>query len=253
MARTKNTLRHFSPDWSRSRAAEDEADRSAKQARLSNLSFTRTIEVLVGETRTKFSVHHSIISARSPFFDAALKKWKTAGVPITLSDDEPDLFDAYLESLYAGKITPHWNEVEDDFVETRRLIKLYILADKLGDLTSANPVIDRLMHYLYQWVPDLEDVLEEWHSTPPNSPLRLLLVDAFAMNTRSQNLARQLRKKECPEDFDVAINERLAGLEKVTAFRGTEYEYLFAKGAKCACHQHDEMHAHCEGGEVGDD
>jgi len=204
---------------------------------MNSLRFTQTIEVIVGENKTSFFVHPRIIAPKSPFFDAALKRWKTAGEPITLSDDEPDVFDGYLKLLYVGNFTTRWDEAEDHAVELRFLFKLCILADKLGDLASADLVIDRITRYLYACVPDVEDILPAWRSTVPESRLRRLLVDAFVLNLKPWALSEQLEKEDIPQDFAVAVAQKLAAVVKYHAGDGENGEAphraFFAMRHKC--------------------
>jgi len=147
-----------------------------------SISFSKTIEVLVGKAQVKFTIHPDLICARSPFFDAAMKRWYTEGEPVTLKHDEPDLFNYYLQSVYADEAAPLAGGTYDTEEEMKRaeekevkgLLKLYIFADRISDLTCANAAIDRLMKLTmgYRGVRiAVEDLLEVWRLTPPTSPL----------------------------------------------------------------------------------
>ncbi|KAK0272965.1 hypothetical protein LTR35_012636 [Friedmanniomyces endolithicus] len=196
---------HSSKMQSSKRPADVETQRPAKQAKMSRFTFTQTVEVIVGDAETKFFVHLSIIMERSPFFDAALTRWKKAGEPTTLADDEPEIFDYYLSLLYAGSYQSHRAGIHDGDVDIASLLKVYILADKVGDLTNANQVIDRLYRILWESVPTLHKVVPAWRSTPPGSPLRRLLVDAFTSRADPEALSKQLEHASIPKDLVVAI------------------------------------------------
>ncbi|KAK0258045.1 hypothetical protein LTR91_005770 [Friedmanniomyces endolithicus] len=258
MAEPTDFASDSSEDISEERAVEEEKDLLATQARMNSLSYTQTIEVIVGEAKTRFFVHPSVIASKSPFFDAALTRWKSAGQPITLADDEPTLFDAYLASLYAGNIKPRWDLVEDQGVEVRRLYKLYTLTDKLGDLTSANMVIDRIQRYMWRGSPNLEDAIPAWLSTPTESPLRRLIADTFALKTLPRPLTEQLKEVEVPQDLAVLIAFRLAcRVDILEEPRASKAKYadradraLVASekkdSDKCLYHQHAGLHPKCE-------
>ncbi|KAK0932298.1 hypothetical protein LTR29_016132 [Friedmanniomyces endolithicus] len=240
------------------RAAEEAADSSAEQASLSKSIFTQSLEVVVGETKTKFFVHSRIITQRSPFFDAALKRWKTAGEPVTLSDDEPATFDAYLEFLYFGRITS-LDAVKDHDARTRFLLKLYILTDKLGDLRSANSTIDQLADILWNSVPDLTEVLPAWSSTPSGSPLRVLLIDTLPMFSDPRELMERVEDDDVPKDLAVALARRLGafvgiimavGSPEISA-KNPAFSKLVPMGDHCKYHQHDASHPRCKGASHG--
>ncbi|KAK0870434.1 hypothetical protein LTS02_002463 [Friedmanniomyces endolithicus] len=244
---------HSSEKQSSKRPAHEKTERPTKQARMSSLTFTQTVEVIVCDTKTKFFIHPSIIAARSPFFDAAVTRWKKAGEPITLADDDPEIFDYDLSLLYAGSFQSLRAEVDDDDVDIASLFKLYILADKLGDLTNANGVIDRLYGVLWESVPTLHKVLPAWRSTPPGSPLRRLLVDAFTRQADPEALSKQLEHASIPKDLVVAIAQRAVGIAglfvKYSGCRGETAEEAFGKffavDDECRYHQHDDLHSYC--------
>ena len=53
------------------------------------LSFTDTIEVLVGKEQRAFLLHKDIISERAPFFEAACsERWLDGSKPVLMPDDD---------------------------------------------------------------------------------------------------------------------------------------------------------------------
>ncbi|KAK4901530.1 hypothetical protein LTR27_001302 [Elasticomyces elasticus] len=194
MARTKQTSRGLT---GRKRSAPYPKDRPMKRLKV---SFTETIEVHVGQAKTKMYIHPSMISSLSPFFDAALKRWKENGEPIII-DDESALFTAYLECLYAQSVTIIEEEEPRD--EVARQLKLYIFADKMGDLTTANTVIDRIAFVLFSYYSlVLEDLLETWESTPPTSPLRRLTSMPLRWRRVPMTSTKNSSRKPAPRTWD---------------------------------------------------
>ena len=119
-------------------------------------------------------VHTSIICARSPFFKAACERWSKGAKPLDLLEDDAKTFDAYLQYVYADKA-----QEEQDSLDLGLQTRVCILADKLGDLRSANKAIDDIVRLSDEWAmaPDYTIASHAWTSTPENSPLRRLLVD----------------------------------------------------------------------------
>ena len=53
------------------------------------LSFTDTIEVLVGEEKRSFLIHKDIVSSPAPFFEAACsERWLDKSGTVALPDDD---------------------------------------------------------------------------------------------------------------------------------------------------------------------
>lgn len=88
-------------------------------------------------------MHKDIISRRSPFFKAACaERWAPGGPrkDIELPEDKSSVFASYLQCVYQDVVIP--GNANHDFCE---LVELYAMADKLGDLKSANLVVDKIM------------------------------------------------------------------------------------------------------------
>lgn len=103
----------------------------------------------MGPKEQCFMVHKNIICRRSRFFEAACaKKWTKPDKKIRLPEDEPDAFAVYLECVYNQPQIVENEDQQDDEVTSAEwavLFRTYILADKYGDLPSANNMIDRIM------------------------------------------------------------------------------------------------------------
>ncbi|KAF2660741.1 hypothetical protein K491DRAFT_774638 [Lophiostoma macrostomum CBS 122681] len=167
------------------------------------------VEITVGsEKKESFCVHKNLICERSAFFANALKpEWvKANGKKIELQDDDPEIFSLYLQLLYTDKLPVKGRETpkssdnlkkssdreHDDFwrskdAECIQICQLYILADKLQDVTSKNTVVDAIIELL-QEIEVLEDadlgpfldfdvINRVYDGTPESSPLRRLMTD----------------------------------------------------------------------------
>ncbi|KAF2470311.1 uncharacterized protein BDR25DRAFT_171249, partial [Lindgomyces ingoldianus] len=104
------------------------------------------IAVLVGQgdDQRSFDVHESLITSRSRFFCNAMNgKWKEAEErTVALLEDDPIVFELYLQCLYAG----HANLDEDIEIGDQYVLwgRLFVLAEKLRDLESKNIIVDAL-------------------------------------------------------------------------------------------------------------
>ena len=129
---------------------------------------------------------------------------------------------------------------------SKALIKLYLLADKLQDLATANMVIDELMDFVAKaaQIPRYAPTSLAYNSTAGNNPLRALLRDywVYQMPTDGADL---LKANNFPKDFlrDVAAEFMLLRLGKAT----TQDCKRDKCSEKCLYHQHDDEHPQCGG------
>jgi hypothetical protein len=86
-----------------------------------------------------------LICASSAFFKAALgHDWKEAGQrSVQLEDDEPKIFQVYLNWLYCREFP--YDDEEKSTLVYGRLLKGYVLADKLQDGDFADAVLDEII------------------------------------------------------------------------------------------------------------
>ena len=166
--------------------------------------FTTVATVIVGdgERKRSFTVHTSIVTARSTFFTAALaERWSTPNSNIELTEDDPDIFDLYLRCTYTndavsfadGPMSHTSDEKEVDRV-LLLLVQMYILADKLGDCASANLVVDAFIDLLFAGgeVPAPECVRYVWDHTPCRSSLRKLMAHNWAYRAGLGDTEREM-------------------------------------------------------------
>jgi hypothetical protein len=146
-----------------------------------------TFDVLVGtgELQKRFTLHTDFFIPRFEFFKAARSAaWNTDPLkPSTLDnkDDDPAGFSHYARCVYLNNVDflPHAEESTKPHFTS--LLRLYILADRLGDLKTANMVIDRLVSYSdeVKRIPGSDDIRLSYNFTASGSPLRAVLRDQF--------------------------------------------------------------------------
>lgn len=123
-------------------------------------------------------------------------------------------------------------------------VKLYLLADKLQDLTTANMVIDELVRFVAKTTEVPKQALTSlaYDSTVSSSPLRALLRDYWVYHMPTDG-ADHLKANDFPKDFlqDVATELMLLKLGKAT----TEDCKRDKCSDKCLYHQHDDEHPRC--------
>lgn len=113
-------------------------------------SFSEYIRVLVGAdtdiSEKEFTVHKDVIIRRSSFFKVAIaERWGTWNSPkaIELPEDRPDTFGTYLLWIYTHNLDT--GDTRNAMLAGVELVYLYVLADKLGDLESADLKIDQII------------------------------------------------------------------------------------------------------------
>ena len=280
-----------------------------------------TFDIIVGqEPAQRFTVHTDVLVPRSKFLTATRKpEWLAgnASKPVDLSDEDPDVFQTYLNCVYFGSKVLHEHTVEfkrqlvasnvellvcaadpkldemslarsleefgfkiksirfhsrtdfscaydvefedaekatkafadcnkeligGPFLEvcpsaardqmanparsgladagSEALIKVYLLADKLQDLATANMIMDKLIKFVAQTgeIPKHGPTSLAYNSTADSSPLRALLRDYWVYQIPTDG-ADHLKANDFPKDFlqDVATELMLVKLGKATA------------------------------------
>lgn len=213
--------------------------------RLNSVSFKNTMTVIVGSSKESFMVYTDVICARSSFFKSACERWKKNGEAIKLLDVEPRLFDSYLQCVYRNE-PPEvgYSGSLEHFVD------VYILADRLGDLQSANIAIDKLIGISDEagTVPSAILVSRAWEGTPPNSPLRRLLID-YIVHELSLHAFESYADQVAPEILCAIAKEfgRLKGNGQNDNCKvGEVFRKVVSKMPQCHYHQHDESCRRCD-------
>jgi hypothetical protein len=161
-----------------------------------------------------FIVHQDLLTERSEFFRRV-----TAGVwqqvhdeyLVTLPDDDEHIFRLYFNLVYAGQLGTRGAD------EWTKLSRLFVLAEKLVDLTAKNQIVDGMHAFFNELVKknptglQVERILpaaatkQLYEGTPERSQARKLIVDLYAGSADESWLRDS--KSLLPEEFvyDVAI------------------------------------------------
>ena len=168
--------------------------------------FTDAVTIVVGNESGAskiFTVHKALLCHHSSFFEAACKgNFKESFTnQIHLPEDEPIIFDDFLQWLYLGAIDEtidvgytHWWD---------RVIKLHILGDKLRVIEFQNFMIDLMKKEVVAQFKRKDRVLPTWDrvaavydATTAASELRRLIVTIFAYQPQLPTF-----KSVLPQDF----------------------------------------------------
>lgn len=124
------------------------------------------------------------------------------------------------------------------------LIKLYLLADKLQDLTTANMVMGELIRFAAQTneIPRRAAISLAYDSTTESNPIRTLLRDYWVYQSPADGIS-QFKTGNFPKEFlqDVGADPMLLRLGKATTEDCKRDECT----DKCLYHQHDDEHPRC--------
>ena len=206
--------------------------------------FEDTAEVTAGPKKIKFTIHTDLASARSKFFTFACSPaWRNDKKPIDLTETDPRDFSDYLQQLYQGKIV-HGDDTQEHFI---KLVRLYRLADKLGDLRSTNEVIDNIIKYSdeEEELPDPKCINLVMGLSPEKSPLRRLVVDYYVQEIAEEDFDSD--KHGLSLDFLAAVTK-----EFIKHRASGDSPTPASEHSTCHYHQHDDSYPKCEDCETDD-
>lgn len=224
-----------------------------------------TFEVVVGKPAAPskcFTIHTNVFAGRS----GVLGKVGDSEAPVDLKAEDPELFQAYLNCVYFGSETiDQWADefepLETDAEEQvaadmlfEKLIRLYLLAERLIDLKTANLVIGEIIRFSDAsiFIPTHIPVSLAYAATTTGSPLRKLSRDFWVYGSVNTNTER-LRTDGFPSEFlqDIAIEMlRVAHDESARDFYSS-IKNICSRN-KCSYHQHDAMHPQCGSENLGE-
>ena len=164
-----------------------------------------------------------------------------------------------VRASYPSERAEEWKERRHELADQlyNTLTKLYLLADKLQDTTTANVVMDKMeQFYKYQCVhPGNLPVSTAYQFTVEESPLRKLLRDIWLYDTNLVSI-KQFQQNEFPSEFlhdvlELYMSIKKSGPEKldsfydITANDGSLNKDNCAIPVRCRYHQHDDEHPFC--------
>lgn len=220
-----------------------------------------TFEVAVGSET--FSLHTSVFTERSEFFRAARKPEWLAGAPkkpVELRDEDPKVFNEYMNCVYFEQegIKHYANDLKS-IAETDRtepanagfegLTRVYLLADKLQNLSTTNVVIDEIMRFsdVAKRIPCSDNFHLVYDHTTPHCLLRRLMRDfwMYEMDEEYDKVPDAL-PKDLMEDI-LRQFLRVKCDRKDATVKQAFHKELSAntKYNPCFYHQHDAKHPTC--------
>lgn len=106
-----------------------------------------TIEVLVGEERQSFSIHHKLLVAKCPYLETRLKDaWNhTKDEPIILEDIDSSGFEVVVDWMYLGQLPSHLSGDASSETSDTIATKAYKVADRLVMPALQNDLMDCML------------------------------------------------------------------------------------------------------------
>lgn len=220
------------------------------------ISFAESIEVLVGPAKKSFRVHPDALQRRSTFFRAACsERWKHASNAIELIEDDPEIFDLYLNCVYTNELDVDatdmmfYSEREQFDLRYHRLACIWILSDKLGDLLTCNMAVNKMIDLscAIDELPSIEVLKLALDKTSEQSALQHLLLDHWVHESTEWHLKALENDSEVPRHFFVRMllehhemnnkhpHEKLSNL----------YTSKFVVTRRCRYLQHDTEYHSC--------
>ena len=177
---------------------------------------------------------------------------------IELPEDEADKFDTYLGCVYKDEFllgdlpTAAQADTKErsEFGATHHhLLRVYLLADKLGDVSTANMVVDEIVKYFFdnRTAPSHAMLKVALTCTPQHLPLFRLLLDfyfhqaskhTFEMMCNDAALLRQFLDGIVREKAKLEAQRRAERIDNV-------FESGYVARNSCHYHQHDREHPSC--------
>lgn len=228
-----------------------------------SLNFVEHVDVVVGQDKQLFTVHKEEICSRSEFFRAACSaKWskstETEKGPIELPEEDPFVFDMHLHVVYKDRVDvgsllepiPGEEDIpEEDWVDSR-LVKTYLLADRLCDCQSANLIIDDLIELYAENdacpYPQVTSIVA--NNTTQDSPLRQAFIDFLAYESGQSLIKKTCAEESIPREFicDVLIRKAKIGSVHRNGRVAEAFDRRYvSKQKKCHYHQHDDSYPIC--------
>lgn len=176
---------------------------------------------------------------------------------IELPDDTPPTFNGYLNFVYTDGLFDDDSATHDDGkhdvkAEQCHLVDIHILADKLGDIRTANRASDKLRTHCASSTSSLklEAAIQILQTTNPSSPLRSLTTDWYVHDADLEHIDELLASEEVPDTFVREIYREKAMFVRLTVNRDRRFSEVFDldfifRQEQCRYHMHDETHPTC--------
>ena len=186
------------------------------------------LEVIVGQENAEtFYIHERLFTSHSEFFKRATKEeWSPAKGVVLLKDDDAATFRLYTGLTYTGFLA-----TKGLLLEWRRLIQVYVMAERLVDVWAKNRIVDAMHSFIVELMPKGSRMMaagnidkrichaslhDLYDGTPTGSPARRLVVDFFADNGTEGWL--RSAHGALPADFLLEVTIRLVQRRLLTVF-----------------------------------
>ncbi len=170
---------------------------------------------------------------------------------MVLDDEDPLLFQVFIEWLYTGNLLFH---CEDPHVDERNstkwsaMLNLYVFAEKRIIPMLQNDLVDAMWTFAQEmdYYPDIETI-PAWAQTARTSPLHTFLVDLYVYHANLEELFGD--DNDMAISFHVDFVMRIARESNGLAFSdGNLSENFNMWNNRCKYHVHELSEPLCEGG-----
>lgn len=228
--------------------------------RKSSLGFVELTDIVAGAQRQHFKVHKTVLCSRSEFFRAACsERWsKGDSSPIELLDQDELIFDMFLHCLLTNTVDigsldealPGEQDLRQSAVVESRLIRTYILADRLRDSRTTNIIIDDIID-LYDKnetcpFPPITTLVAD--HTSAGSPLRRAFIDMLSREANTRCIKALCESESTSKEFmgEVLIQRTEIVRDHADDEVRDAFDRRFvSKQKRCYYHQHDSLHPIC--------
>lgn len=170
----------------------------------------------------RFVLHTEVFKDRTALLDVERSEDDT----VVLINEDPEIFLSYLNIVYFGKNALEQSadipmpdpspeaplDARQDVADLQfeKLIRLYLLADSLEDVETANMIVDEIIRFsdAVDLVPTQTPVNLIYNSTPRYDALRPLMVEMWTYARHAKHV-RRIRTGEFPQEFIYEITLEL--------------------------------------------
>ena len=154
-----------------------------------------------GDAKKVWHLPEKLLKSKSTFFTAALEGGFAEGLSktVTLPEEDPNLFENYVEWLYVG-----FNKTAE--LDVNMLIDQWTMGDRLGCPLVQDDAMCKLIKYYQGWHFDLETLEKVYEVSAAGSKIRQFVIDQCLYDIRyvcpkMEEPCTYLRFLEKNEDF----------------------------------------------------
>lgn len=206
---------------------------------MARVDFQDNVVLLIGLTQQKFLVPRLLLNSVSSFFKAATDGRWLRNNTIQLPSDNAVIFNTFLQWAYTGEIVGETGGVES---EVRKVMKLYVFADKLGATKLKNDTIDLIRSIEYaDGLRQIEEFNFAFGNTADTSKLREYLIDEWLYLSNVAYVDEYFAR--LPLEMTKQVGKQLAKEKrKPRVYNHMSWTALYDK---CYYHEHDDLAPKC--------